>query len=141
MKQNLWLRQLLALVRKEFQQIVRDPSSYLVAGVLPFVFLLLFGYGITLDAGILRLAVLNESGGRHSLDLAADFAHSPWFSTRGVNGMDEAAPAKVPARPEWVKKDKKTPLTLEKDGQPINLAPGNTWVELMPKGTGSYKLS
>lgn len=42
---------------------------------------------------------------------------------------------------EWVKKDKKTPLTLEKDGQPINLAPGNTWVELMPKGTGSYKLS
>ena len=91
MKQNLWLRQLLALVRKEFQQIVRDPSSYLVAGVLPFVFLLLFGYGITLDAGILRLAVLNESGGRHSLDLAADFAHSPWFSTRGVNGMDEAA--------------------------------------------------
>lgn len=82
MKQNLWLRQLMALMSKEFQQIARDPSSYLVAGVLPLIFLLLFGYGITLDAGILRLAVLNESGGSRSLSLAADFAHSPWFSTR-----------------------------------------------------------
>ena len=43
MLRNIWLRQLFALVGKEFQQIVRDPSSYLVAGVLPFIFLLLFG--------------------------------------------------------------------------------------------------
>ena len=91
MKTKLWLHQLLALIRKEFQQIVRDPSSYLVAGVLPLIFLLLFGYGITLDAGVLRLAVLNESGGRHSLDLAANFAHSPWFSTVEAGSMDEAA--------------------------------------------------
>lgn len=87
---RLWIRQLFALVGKEFQQIVRDPSSYLVAGVLPFIFLLLFGYGITLDAGVLRLAVLDQSGGRRSLSLAADFAHSPWFSTRPVGNMDEA---------------------------------------------------
>ena len=80
----------MALVGKEFQQIVRDPSSYLVAGVLPFIFLLLFGYGITLDAGVLRLAVLDQ-GGRHALSLAADFAHSPWFATRPVGDMDTAA--------------------------------------------------
>ena len=48
LSRRLWVRQLLALVGKEFQQIVRDPSSYLVAGVLPLLFLLLFGYGITL---------------------------------------------------------------------------------------------
>lgn len=42
----------------------------------------------------------------------------------------------------WVKKDKDAPLTLEtKDGEPVDLAPGNTWVELMPKGKGSYNLS
>lgn len=87
----LWLRQLMALIGKEFQQIMRDPSSYLVAGVLPLIFLLLFGYGITLDAGILRLAVLDQSGGRHSLSLAADFAHSPWFATRSVGDVGEAA--------------------------------------------------
>lgn len=91
MKQNLWPRQLAALINKEFQQIARDPSSYLVAGVLPLIFLLLFGYGITLDAGILRLAVLNQSNGSRSLALAADFAHSPWFSTRSVGDMEEAS--------------------------------------------------
>ena len=90
MQVNIWLRQLFALVGKEFQQIVRDPSSYLVAGVLPFIFLLLFGYGITLDAGMLRLAVLDQSGGKYSLSLAADFAHSPWFVTRPVGNMTEA---------------------------------------------------
>ena len=90
MQRSIWIRQLFALVGKEFQQIVRDPSSYLVAGVLPFIFLLLFGYGITLDAGVLRLAVLDQGGGRHALSLAADFAHSPWFSTRPVGTMAEA---------------------------------------------------
>ena len=90
MQRSIWIRQLFALVGKEFQQIVRDPSSYLVAGVLPFIFLLLFGYGITLDAGVLRLAVLDQSGGRHALGLAADFAHSPWFATRPVGTMAEA---------------------------------------------------
>lgn len=90
MQRSIWIRQLFALVGKEFQQIVRDPSSYLVAGVLPFIFLLLFGYGITLDAGVLRLAVLDQSGGRHALSLAADFAHSPWFATRSVGTMAEA---------------------------------------------------
>ncbi|QCC85012.1 ABC transporter permease [Desulfovibrio desulfuricans] len=90
MQRNIWLRQLFALVGKEFQQIVRDPSSYLVAGILPFIFLLLFGYGITLDAGVLRLGVLDQSGGQHALSLAADFAHSPWFATRPVGNMAEA---------------------------------------------------
>ncbi len=90
-RRRLWLRQLLALIVKEFQEIVRDPSSYLVAGVLPLSFLLLFGYGITLDAGILRLAVLDQSGGSHALSLAADFAHSPWFETVHVGDMEAAA--------------------------------------------------
>ncbi|MDR2574297.1 MAG: ABC transporter permease subunit [Desulfovibrio sp.] len=88
---KLWIDRVLALMRKEFQQIVRDPSSWLVAGVLPLIFLLFFGYGITLDAGVLRLAVLNQSGGRHSLALAADFAHSPSFTVIPASGMDEAA--------------------------------------------------
>ena len=87
---SLWLKRLVALIGKEFQEIVRDPSSYLVAGVLPLIFLLLFGYGITLDAGILRLGVLNDSGGEKSLSLITDFAHSPRFRTFPVRDLDEA---------------------------------------------------
>lgn len=59
--------------------------------MLPLIFLLLFGFGITLDAGILRLAVLDQSGGSRSLTLAADFAHSPWFETRPVGNMEQGA--------------------------------------------------
>lgn len=39
----------------------------------------------------------------------------------------------------WEKKDDASPLTLvTKDGEPALLAPGNTWVELMPMPAGSY---
>ncbi len=34
---------------KEFAQIVRDPSTFLVALALPLLLLFLFGYGISLD--------------------------------------------------------------------------------------------
>lgn len=94
LSRRLWVRQLLALVGKEFQQIVRDPSSYLVAGVLPLLFLLLFGYGITLDAGVLQLAVFNQSGGA---------GHVPVFCHAGagrghVTGHRSKADPKAEAR-------------------------------------------
>lgn len=86
----LWLRQLGSLIGKEFRQIAHDPSSYLVAGVLPMIFLLLFGYGITLDAGVLQLAVIDRDGSTHALQLSADFAHSPSFNVHPASGMPEA---------------------------------------------------
>ena len=79
MPDSLWRRQVLALIIKEYKQIVRDPSSWLVAVGLPIIFLLLFGYGINLDAGVMDFAVIDESRGARSLRLAAAFAHSPSF--------------------------------------------------------------
>lgn len=87
---RIWWKQLGALVWKEFQEIRRDPSSYLVAIVLPIIFLLLFGYGVSLDAGILRVVVLDQSGGDNSVSLVSDFAHSPSFSTTSAKNMTEA---------------------------------------------------
>lgn len=74
-----WWKQLGALLSKEFKQIARDPSSYLVAGVLPMLFLFIFGYGVSLDAGRLDIACINESGGAASQALLLDFANSPSF--------------------------------------------------------------
>ncbi len=37
------------LMRKEFLQIVRDPSSIAIAFLMPIFLLLLFGYGVSLD--------------------------------------------------------------------------------------------
>ena len=86
----LWWRQVLALVIKEYKQLVRDPSSWLVAGGLPLVFLLLFGYGINLDTGVMPFAVVDEGGGARSLRLAAAFAHSPSFRILPAGDRREA---------------------------------------------------
>ncbi|MCE1230135.1 MAG: ABC transporter permease [Firmicutes bacterium] len=57
------LRRLVALCRKEFYQIVRDPSSILMAFILPVVFLFVMGYAINLDAEHLRIGLLREDPG------------------------------------------------------------------------------
>jgi len=44
------LQRLQGMIRKESLQIIRDPSSIAIAFVLPVVLLLLFGYGVSLDA-------------------------------------------------------------------------------------------
>ena len=86
-----WLKQLLALVIKEFKQIARDPSSYLVAAVLPMIFLLLFGFGITLDAGVMDIGILDESGSGSAMQIRIDFAHSPHFRVRQLGSREEAS--------------------------------------------------
>ncbi len=48
------------LVRKEFLQIVRDPSSIAIAFIMPVVLLLLFGYGVSLDVEHVPVAVVVE---------------------------------------------------------------------------------
>nr|WP_043764056.1 ABC transporter permease [Aeromonas taiwanensis] len=56
-------RRLLALCRKESLQIVRDPSSILVAFIMPVVLLVVMGYAINLDVDHLRLGVWRADGG------------------------------------------------------------------------------
>ena len=41
---------LAGLLRKEFLQIVRDPSGIAIAFLMPIFLLVLFGYGVSLDA-------------------------------------------------------------------------------------------
>ena len=59
-------RRFAALVRKESFQIVRDPSSILIAFVLPLILLFLFGYGVSLDTQQTRVGL------RYRGDDAAD---------------------------------------------------------------------
>jgi len=74
-------RRLLALMRKEFVQVLRDPSSLLIAFVLPMLLLFLFGYGISLDAKKLPVGVAVEDTGAAAHSLALAFAASPFFAT------------------------------------------------------------
>lgn len=70
---------LIGLVRKEFLQIVRDPSSIAIAFVMPVILLLLFGYGVSLDAKHVPLAIVIQQPGGVASQFAASFDHSHYF--------------------------------------------------------------
>ncbi len=70
-----------ALVRKESVQILRDPSSIIIAFVLPLLLLFLFGYGVSLDANRVRIGLVMEDTGPDARSLAASFTHSRFFDT------------------------------------------------------------
>jgi len=74
-----WGQQLGAVMIKEAKQVTRDPSSWIIAVVLPLTFLFLFGYGISLDTTVVKIAVVREDDGRDAHDLAAALTHSKWF--------------------------------------------------------------
>ena len=91
-------RRLAALIRKETVQIVRDPSSIVIALVLPVVLLLLFGYGVSLDAKDIRLAVVVESPSPAGASLVAAFADSPFFRVTELRHRAEAEQGMVADR-------------------------------------------
>jgi ABC-2 type transport system permease protein len=80
------LRRFGALMRKETRQVLRDPSSILIAFVLPMVLLFLFGYGVSLDQARVRVGLAVEDATPDALSLASAFAASPSFEV--VPGRD-----------------------------------------------------
>ena len=75
----MWQR-ILALVRKEFLALLKDPKSRLVLIVPPMVQLLVFGYAATFDLKEIPYALYNEDRGTASRDLAAAFDGAPAFT-------------------------------------------------------------
>lgn len=57
---NAFGRRLFALTRKEFRQLLRDPSNLAIGILLPIVLILIFGYGLSLDVKNARVAVVLE---------------------------------------------------------------------------------
>ncbi len=76
------LRRLLALSHKESLQIVRDPSSQLIALVLPILLLFIFGFGINLDTARLRVGLVLEDTSPEARLFAASLFGSPYLDVR-----------------------------------------------------------
>ncbi len=81
---------LTGLVRKEFLQIVRDPSSIAIAFLMPVFLLLLFGYGVSLDADRVPIAVVAEAPSQDSADFLAVLQGSHYFAPTVVASMPAA---------------------------------------------------
>jgi ABC-2 type transport system permease protein len=90
------------LVRKEFLQILRDPSSIAVAFLMPVVLLLLFGYGVSLDAEHVPIALVVEQPSAETASFAGVFFHSRYFVPVILSGMPEAVEALMSRRVDGI---------------------------------------
>lgn len=72
-------RRLGALVRKELIQIVNDPSSILIAFILPVMLLFLFGYAVSLDSTRIRVGVALEERTPESENLLVTLRNSKYL--------------------------------------------------------------
>ncbi|MGD9823847.1 ABC transporter permease [Desulfobacter sp.] len=81
---------LFGVLRKEILQILRDPSSIILALVMPLVLLIIFGYGVSLDAEHVPMVLLNNDQGPLSRELAARFAGSANFKIKTAESMTQA---------------------------------------------------
>jgi len=84
------LRRLRGLLRKEFVQIWRDPSAIAIAFLVPALLLLLCGYGVSLDAANVPLAVTTARPTALAQSFAGAFAQSPYFEPRRFLAVQEA---------------------------------------------------
>lgn len=72
-------RRLRALIWKESIQIISDPSSILIAFVLPVLLLFLYGYAVSLDSTKIKLGLALEDRSPDVESLIAAFRNSPYF--------------------------------------------------------------
>lgn len=72
-------RRLAAMVAKEVAQIRRDPSTFLIAFILPLLLLFLFGYALNLDSTNTRIGIALEDSSAPALSLAGAYQNNPNF--------------------------------------------------------------
>src|SRR5690554_5710214 len=85
------LQRLWALVVKESLQAIRDPSTLMIAFVLPVVLLFLFAYAVSLDVREVRIGVVQESQSASAQSLAAAFAGTHYLDVTFAHDRREVA--------------------------------------------------
>ena len=95
-------QRLRALIRKEFLQILRDPSSIAIAFLMPVLLLLLFGYGVSFDAEHVPVAIVVEAPNAETAAFVGAFGQSRYFAPVVTPGMREAEAALMVRRVEAI---------------------------------------
>ena len=84
---NLW--RLLAVMRKEFLHVRRDPQTVILVLVMPLLTLILLGYTILSDITDIPFAIADLSHSVESRDFVAAFGTSDLFDIRHVIGGED----------------------------------------------------
>src|SRR5207253_8860904 len=79
---GLSLSRILAILSKEFTQLVRDRLTYAMIIGIPIIQLLLFGYAINSDPNHLPTAVLVQDQGQFSRSILGALQRSDYFDIR-----------------------------------------------------------
>ncbi len=111
------------MIRKESLQILRDPSSIAIAFVLPVILLLLFGFGVSLDAKNIRLALVVEQPDTSTSSLTGAFQHSEYFAPTLYSDIQQAEQALMLHHVDgivWLRNDFSKRL-LSNDNAPIGV--------------------
>jgi len=88
-KKRFSLLRLRALCKKEFLQVVRDPSSILIAFVLPVVLLFFMGYAINLDTSKMRVGLLALDDGEKAKSFVGALQASPVIDLYPILSQDD----------------------------------------------------
>ena len=73
---------LLALIKKEYYQIFRDPSTMMIAFVLPLLLLIIYMYGVNLDTVKLAMGIKVEDPSQQVTTLVDSFKSSKYITPR-----------------------------------------------------------
>src|ERR1044071_9853130 len=79
-------RRLRAIFIKELHHVTRDPRSLGMALAVPVMFLLLFGYALSLDVDRIPTLIYDQDRTERSRDLIRQFEGSRYFEIRGYAG-------------------------------------------------------
>lgn len=77
---NLKLRRILTVTRKEFIHIKRDKPSLVISFLMPIMMLLIFGFAVNTDVSNVDFAVYDGSKTALSRDLISEFSNSYYFT-------------------------------------------------------------
>jgi ABC-2 type transport system permease protein len=122
-----------ALVIKEFHQITRDPSSWLIAMVFPIILLFLYGYGVSLDLTDLKIGVVLQDRSKEAESFYNSLTFSKYFSI--YPSQDESTLRKLMTSGEiqgivivpnyfhqYLKRKEKAPIYVIANGESPNTA-------------------
>jgi len=73
------IKNISAIMKKEFIHLFRDPRSLSIAILLPVILLFIYGYAVTTDIKNIGMAVLDNSRSFESRQLIDKFIHSGYF--------------------------------------------------------------
>ena len=90
MNSSGFARRFVALLRKEFRQMLRDRSNLAVGLMLPVVLILLFGYGLSFDVKNAPVAVVLEDSSPSAREVLAGLEGSSYLAPVWTTSMVEA---------------------------------------------------